>query len=178
VRAYSRDGAARAEFVGRARKALALNVEEATSVAQAVDGAGIVTLVTRATEPILESRMVAAGTHVNAVGAISPERAEFEPALLSRCVAVVADSVPQVQNLSREFTQYYGRDESKWRAVRPLSAVVAEGKGRPSAADLTLFKAMGMGISDLALGIEILRRATEQRLGREFPHPQPAKLFA
>ena len=42
----------------------------------------------------------------------------------------------------------------KWRAVRPLSAVVAEGKGRPSGADLTLFKAMGMGISDLALGIE------------------------
>ena len=45
--------------------------------------------------------------------------------------------------------------------MRPLSAVVAEGKGRPAGADLTLFKAMGMGISDLALGIEILRRAGE-----------------
>jgi ornithine cyclodeaminase len=86
--------------------------------------------------------------------------------------------VPQVQNLSSEFMQYYGRDEAKWRAVRPLSAVVSEGRGRPAGADLTLFKAMGMGISDLALGIEILRRASEQRLGREFPHPQPVKLFA
>src|SRR5216684_2777908 len=178
VRAFSRDGAARVEFVGRARKALGLNVEEASSVAQAVDGTGIVTLVTRATTPILDSGMVAAGTHVNAVGAISPERTEFEPALLSRCAAVVADSVPQVQNLSSEFMQYYGRDDAKWRAVRPLSAVVSEGRGRPAGADLTLFKAMGMGISDLALGIEILRRATEQRLGREFPHPQPVKLFA
>ena len=178
VRAFSRDGAARAAFVGHAGKALGLNVEEASSVAQAVDGAGIVTLVTRATAPILASGMVAAGAHVNAVGAIAPERTEFEPALLSRCATVVADSVPQVKNLSSEFMQYYGRDESKWRTVRPLSAVVAEGKGRPSGADLTLFKAMGMGISDLALGIEILRRATEQRLGREFPHPQPAKLFA
>jgi len=178
VRAFSRDAAARAEFVARARKALGLNVEEASSVAQAVDGAAIVTLVTRATKPILDSGMLAAGTHVNAVGAISPERTEFEPALLSRCAAVVADSVPQVQNLSSEFMQYYGRDESKWRGVRPLSAVVAEGRGRPAGADLTLFKAMGMGISDLALGIEILRRATEQRIGREFPHPQPVKLFA
>ena len=178
VRAFSRDGAARAAVVGRAGKAWGLNVEEASSVAQAVDGAGIVTLVTRATAPILASGMVAAGAHVNAVGAIAPERTEFEPALLSRCATVVADSVPQVKNLSSEFMQYYGRDESKWRTVRPLSAVVAEGKGRLSGADLTLFKAMGMGISDLALGIEILRRATEQRLGREFPHPQPAKLFA
>ena len=115
---------------------------------------------------------------MNAVGAISPERTEFEPALLDRCAAVVADSVPQVKNLSSELIAYYGRDQSRWRAVRPLSAVVAEGKGRAPGADLTLFKAMGMGISDLALGIEILRRASEQRLGREFPHPQPAKLFA
>jgi alanine dehydrogenase len=178
VRAFSRDGAARADFVARAKKALGLNVEEASSVAQAVDNAAIVTLVTRATKPILASDMLAAGTHVNAVGAISPERTEFEPTLLSRCAAVVADSVPQVQNLSSEFMQYYGRDEAKWRAVRPLSAVVSEGRGRPAGADLTLFKAMGMGISDLALGIEILRRASEQRLGREFPHPQPVKLFA
>src|SRR5262245_13353254 len=178
VRAFSRDGAARADFVARAKKALGLNVEEASSVAQAVDNAAIVTLVTRATKPILASSMLAAGTHVNAVGAISPERTEFEPALLSRCAAVVADSVPQVQNLSSEFMQYYGRDEAKWRAVRALSAVVSEGRGRSAGADLTLFKAMGMGISDLALGIEILRRASEQRLGREFPHPQPVKLFA
>ena len=110
VRAFSRDGVARAEFVGRARKALGLNVEEASSVAQAVDGAAIVTLVTRATKPILGASMPAAGTHVNAVGAISPERTEFEPALLSRCAAVVADSVPQVQSLSSEFIQYSGGD--------------------------------------------------------------------
>jgi alanine dehydrogenase len=178
VRAFSRKAAARAEFVARAKKALGLNVEEAGSVAQAVEGAAIVTLVTRAVTPVLNSSMVRAGTHVNAVGAISPERIEFEPSLLGRATAVVADSVPQVRNLSREFIEYYGADESKWRAVRPLSSVIADAKGRPSGADLTLFKAMGMGISDLALGIEILRRASEQHLGREFPHPQPAKLFA
>src|SRR5262249_61970707 len=139
---------------------------ELWGVGEGVENGGMVTLVTRAPKPILASNMLAAGTHVNAVGAISPERTEFEPALLSRCAAVVADSVPQVQNLSSEFIQYYGRDEAKWRAVRPLSAVVSEGRGRPAGADLTLFKAMGMGISDLALGIEILRRAGEQPLRR------------
>ncbi len=133
VRAFSRDGAGRSDFVARARKALGLNVEEASSVAQAVDKAAIVTLVTRATKPILTSEMLAAGTHVNAVGAISPERTEFEPALLSRCAAVVADSVPQVQNLSSEFMQYYGRDDAKWRAVRPLSAVVSKAAAGPRA---------------------------------------------
>jgi len=178
VRAFSRNEARRAEFVARARKVLALDVEEAPSVARAVQGAAIVTLVTRAVAPVLHADMVAAGTHVNAVGAISPERIEFEPALLKRCTAVVADSVPQVRQLSRELMDYYGDDEAKWRAVLPLSSVIAAGSGHPAGGDLTLFKAMGMGISDLALGIEILRRASAQQLGREIPHPQPARLFA
>ena len=108
VRAFSRNAAGRTEFVARAGKALGLNVEEASSVSQAIDGASIVTLVTRAIAPILGASMVASGTHVNAVGAISPERMEFEPALLERCAAVVVDSVPQVKNLSREFVEYYG----------------------------------------------------------------------
>jgi ornithine cyclodeaminase len=178
VRAFSRDAAKCTEFAALAAKTFGLNVEPAKSVAEAANGAAIVTLVTRATAPILNSSMVGRGTHVNAVGAITPERAEFEPALLDRCAAVVVDSVPQVKNLSREFGEYYGGDDAKWRAVRPLSAVVAEGKGRPPGADLTLFKAMGMGISDLALGIEVLRRAGQQGVGREIPHPQPARLFA
>src|SRR5207248_7955327 len=102
VRAFSRNPAGRAEFAVRASKALGLNVEEASSVAQAVESAAIVTLVTRAVVPVLESSMIRAGTHINALGASSPERMEFQPSLLERCTAVVADSVPQVKSLSRE----------------------------------------------------------------------------
>ncbi len=178
VRAFSRDAAARAQFVARARSALGLDVVEAASAAEPSKGAAIVTLVTRATAPVITSSMLAPGTHVNAVGAISPERTEFEPALLDRCAAVVADSVPQVKNSIERAHCLLRRRPVEMARSAPAVRVVAEGKGRAPGADLTLFKAMGMGISDLSLGIEILRRAGEQRLGREFPHPQPAKLFA
>jgi ornithine cyclodeaminase len=40
---------------------------------------------------------------------------------------------------------------------------------------LTLFKAMGMGLSDLALGIEILNRVRASGGGRSIPHPKPAQ---
>src|SRR5262249_14602962 len=113
--------------------------------------------------------------HINAVGAITPERMEFEPALLDRCACVVADSVPQVRKLSREFMTYFDADGRDWSVVRPLSDLVAARDGRPVRADLTLFKAMGMGISDLSLALEIYRRAGAQGLGRSFPHPVRAK---
>jgi ornithine cyclodeaminase len=34
---------------------------------------------------------------------------------------------------------------------------------------------MGMGISDLALGVELVRRARERGLGRTLPQPKKAK---
>ena len=175
VRVFGRDAEKCRTFVARARAELGLPVEGAESAAAAIEGAAIVTLVTRATEPFLFSAMVARGAHVNAVGAIVPERAEFEPALLERCAAVVADNVAQVRNLSREFQEEFGEDEQAWARVQPLSAVIAAGAKRPAGADLTLFKAMGMGISDLALGIEVYRRAAARGLGRPLPERVAAK---
>ncbi len=174
VRIFGRDAERRAAFVARVRRTLDLPAEEAVSIEAAVDGASIITLVTRATTAFLTSAMVARGAHINAVGAITPERAEFAPDLLGRCSIVAADNVAQVRNLSREFQAHYRADEAAWSRVAPLSALVAAGQGRPSGADLTMFKAMGMGISDLSLGIEIYRAAAARSLGKALPTPQRA----
>ena len=96
--------------------------------------------------------------------------------ILDRCDPIVADSVPQVQRLSREFIGYFGQGKKAWSAVTPLSAIVAGAQERPQASDLTLFKAMGMGISDLSLGIGCYRQAAEQGLGRSIPHPERARI--
>jgi ornithine cyclodeaminase len=50
--------------------------------------------------------------------------------------------------------------------------VVAARAPRAPSDDLTVFKALGMGISDLALGIELYRTALASHLGRGFEHPQ------
>jgi ornithine cyclodeaminase len=60
----------------------------------------------------------------------------------------------------------FGDDETQWARLQPLSTLVARDARRPVDADLTVFKAMGMGISDLSLGIEILRRVRAAGLGR------------
>ena len=166
VRVWSPNEAHRADFAARASRELGLAVEPAASAAAAVAEAPIVTLVTRARAPVIEAAMIMQGAHVNAVGAISPERAEFGPDLLARASRIVVDSPPQVRNLSRELIDAFGQDEARWARLEPLSKIVTAGAGRPAGADITLFKAMGMGISDLSLGIEIYRRASARGLGR------------
>jgi ornithine cyclodeaminase len=81
----------------------------------------------------------------------------------------VVDSVEGVRKLSREFIDYFDSGNSSWDSVTPLSAIIAAGKGRPEGADLTLFKAMGMGLSDLAMGAEIIARARQAGLGQVLP---------
>jgi ornithine cyclodeaminase len=69
-------------------------------------------------------------------------------------------------------TRYAARG---WDEVLPLSKLIAEGRRRSDEDDLSLFKAMGMGISDLALGAELVRRARERGLGRPLPQPKKVK---
>ncbi len=175
VRVFSPNPAHRAQFIERLTSELHVDVVDADSVAQAVDGAPIVTLVTRATQPFLTADMMARGSHINAVGAITPERAEFASEIFARCDAVVVDSVPSAQKLSRELMEYYGAGKGEWARVVALSALVANQAARRAGADLTLFKAMGMGIADLSLGIEVYNRAVRQGVGRRFEHPRRAQ---
>jgi ornithine cyclodeaminase len=118
--------------------------------------------------------MLTPGTHINTVGAIVPSRAELAGDVLARASRIVADSVPQARKLSRELMDFFRDNPAGWEGVQPLSAVVGRREGRSPAEDLTVFKALGMGISDLALGIELYRRAVAANLGRAFEHPKKA----
>lgn len=156
------------DLVGRG---FGFGVVEATSIADAVRGSSIVTLATRARTPFLDKSMLEPGTHVNAIGAITPERQEFAPDVFERAGLVAVDDPQAVQRLSREFMDYFGRPNASWNTVKPLSALVAAKAARSSTCDVSLFKAMGMGISDLALGIEVLDRALATGRGRPLDHP-------
>lgn len=169
VTVWSPTPANREALANKVQESLEIPAIAAQSLEEALNGADIVTLATRARTPFLGTNALPSGVHINAVGAITPERAEFEPAMLERSTICAADSVAQVRKLSREFQEAFKSAENAWEKLRPLSELVAKKMHRPVGADLTVFKAMGMGISDLSLGIAILRRAQEAGLGRPLP---------
>ena len=143
VRIYGRDAQRRATMARRVQDELGVEAVECSSMAEAADGAGVITTATRATEPFLRSADVVAGAHVNAIGAITPERAELAADLVDRSF-IVTDSVDSARELGAEVR---GRD------LVALSSLV--GATRPQA-DVTLFKAMGIGLADIALGRAVL----------------------
>ena len=173
LRIYSPREDSRQAFAARAREEFGIEAEVSASVSDACKGAQIVTLVTRAAQPFLTAAMLDKGAHVNAVGAIAPDREGFAQDVFARATIVAVDNLPGVQQLSREFMTRYA--SSGWDQVMPLSALIASGRRRSGADDVSLFKAMGMGISDLALGVELLKRARARGVGRAIPQPKKTK---
>lgn len=143
VRVFGRDQERREAMAMRVADEMGVEAIACGSVEEAADGAGAITTATRATEPFLRASFVSGGAHVNAIGAITPERAEIHPDLVARAF-VVTDSVDSARALAREV------DGCELVA---LSSLI--GAARPSA-DLTLFKAMGIGLADIALGRAVL----------------------
>jgi ornithine cyclodeaminase len=174
IRVFSPTAENRTKFMSRLERLFPqIALTEAGSVADAISGAPIATVVTRARTPVLSASMLAQGAHLNAVGAITPEREEFAQDVFLRASEIAVDSIESVQGLSAEFRKQFGHGD--WSRVRPLSELIAANAQRPAGADLTLFKAMGMGLSDLALGVEILKRVRTKGGGRVIPHPAPAQ---
>jgi alanine dehydrogenase len=172
IRVFSPDEGRRNRFVERLRSEFELETVAASSVREAVEGASIITLATRAKDPILSADMVERGAHINSVGAIVPSRAEVKSDVLSRSSRIVTDSVLQARKLSRELIDFLGSDDARWKTVHPLSTIVSERFPRSEADDLTLFKSLGVGISDLSLGIQLYRDAVSSQRGYKFSHPQ------
>ncbi len=174
IRVFSRRAEARAALAARIEEEIGVRAVAAASVEEAVAGAPIVTAITNATAPFLSAAMIAPGAHINAMGAILPVRVEFAQDVFARCGVIAVDTVEGVRALSAEFRERFGEDAAAWDAVRPISRLIAENARRPAGCDLTLFKAVGMGMSDLALGIEVLKRA--EAGGRGAPVPERVRV--
>jgi ornithine cyclodeaminase len=151
LRVYSPTPEKRSAFVVKARAAFQFEIVNCDSLEHAVKDAGIVTLITRAKAPFLDPSMIARGAHINAAGAILPGNAEFFQSVFERATLIVVDSVANARKGSTEFRERFGSDDKNWDSVKTLGSVLAQQPARAADVDITLFKPMGMGLSDLCV---------------------------
>src|SRR2546423_7279885 len=131
IRVFGSNAERREQFAKRVKREFEIETIAGRSVAETVTGASIITVATRATEPILAAEMIAKGAHINAIGAIVPSRAEIARDILERCGQIVVDSVPQAQKLSRELMDFFGAaNQEGWKRVSSLADLVAADESR------------------------------------------------
>ena len=139
---------------------LGFTIEVAGSVAEALDGADIVTTCTadKARATVVADELVRPGMHLNAIGGDCPGKTELDPAILDRS-AVFVEYTPQTR-IEGEIQQR-GDDF----AVTELWQVLAEqAPGRTDAEQVTVFDSVGFAIEDFSA----LRYVRDRVVGTQY----------
>lgn len=144
-----------------------LSIQAFESVQAAVAGADIICTVTAAAEPVLESRWVSDGAHVNVVGSSYAGPREIDDALVQRA-RLIADFAPGVLAQGAEFLSARAAglvDED--HLIGEIGQVFAgELAGRVATSDVTLYKSLGHVAQDLACAAFLVDRALASGDGR------------
>lgn len=168
VRIASRDPGSAAALAERAREEHRVDAVVATDVRRAVEGADLVCTLTTSRTPVLHGDWLAAGAHVNAVGACAADARELDGAAMARA------------------TVFVDSEESARRECGDLLLAIAEGAipadhlqaelgdvligrhpGRRHRDEVTVYASLGIGLEDLAVAAWLLDRAESAGIGLE-----------
>ena len=162
IRITGRDLARAREAAAELAGQLGVPVRVCDGARDAVAGADIVVTATNSPQPVLRREWLAAGTHVNAVGACVPRDREIDTTTMAEA-ALFADSRESVRNEAGDYLL-----AEKEGAVNPVRAEIGEllieaAPGRAGEDEITLFESLGLAAEDLAAASYLYEKAT--RLG-------------
>jgi ornithine cyclodeaminase len=141
-------------------------VRVAADVNEAVSAADIICTATTSFTPVFRDEAVRPGTHINAVGAFTPEMQEIplETVLRSRIVVdVVEAALHEAGDLIQPIQS--GRLDRARVQVELGQIVSGAAAGRTDEAEITFFKSVGNAIQDMIVGGLALQRAEERGVG-------------
>ena len=143
-------------------------VEVADSARDAVESADLVCTVTGASEPVLEGAWLAPGTHVNAVGACTPQARELdtEAVVRSRLYTDRRESL-FVEAGDFRIPKAEGALTDEHLVGELGELILGTVPGRGSDREITLFKSLGIAVEDLASAELVVRKARRAGIGRE-----------
>jgi alanine dehydrogenase len=149
VRVFSPNATHRTGFAQRASADLGLEAAPVADSREAVQGAEIVVLATRARQAVVAPEWIEPGTHLTTVGPKTRSAHETPPELVRAAAVVVSDSPAQASAYYEPFfTQ---------RALVHLGAVVCgDAPGRKTDSDITVYCSTGLAGSEVLMAKALL----------------------
>lgn len=142
---------------------------EASDARGAVGAADVIVTATRSATPLFDGAWVKAGTFVAAIGSSKPSAREIDDTTLARAGLIVVESLAQAQEEAGDLL-LAAQGVVDWNNVVELGDALAAGgtdRGSNSSnggavnGDITVFKSLGIGLADVALGELVTRRVLQ-----------------
>ena len=170
VRVYSRTAERADRFRAMMSSRLGVAIHAVPTVADAVRGADIINVITKAASPVLSGEWLQPGQHINAAGSNALSRRELDEAAVRRAARVIVDARGTARNECGDLLPLVERGELQWDTLPELGEVIAgRVPGRSANEEITLYESHGMAIQDIYVGAKILAIARERGVGVDLP---------
>jgi ornithine cyclodeaminase len=138
-----------------------LPAQAVTDLEAAVGSSGLIACATTATEPVVQGRWLAPGTHLDLVGGFQPTMREVDDAAMARS-RIIVDTHAGAGREAGELVQALQAGVITPQSVVGELAQLLRGEcvGRQSPQDITLFKSVGTALEDLAAARLVLQANT------------------
>jgi alanine dehydrogenase len=166
IRVYDIFEASARQLQESLQKESGIKINVVQSAREAVLGADLLVTVTTAKEPIVKKEWLQPGMHINAVGSHRPDLREIDGATLAGA-KVVVDSREAIMAECGDILLAIQEKAITAESVHAEIGEVLAGKkpGRTSSDEITLYKAVGIAIQDVATAHLVYRRALERNVG-------------
>jgi alanine dehydrogenase len=157
-----------ATYADEMSRRLSLPVRVAGTPAEAVCQADVICTATTSSSPVFEDADVRPGTHVNAIGAYTPQMQEIPAETVLRAKVVIDHREASLAEAGDLLIPLRRGLMTEAHIHAELGEIVAGLKpGRASPEELTLFKSVGVAVQDVAAASAVLEAARRLGLGAE-----------
>ncbi|MBI2833345.1 MAG: ornithine cyclodeaminase family protein [Acidobacteria bacterium] len=166
VKVFDVDAGKALDFAGWIERELNVAARPGASARETVAGSDLVVTATTSSAPVFSGEWLEEGTHVSGVGSNTPAKRELDGETFRRS-KVVVDFKDQVLEEAGDLRAAIEGGAFAADAVHAqLGEIVAGRKqGRQTAAEITLFKSVGVAIEDVATAAFVYTRAMASALG-------------
>ena len=157
-----------AAYAAEMSQQLSLPVRVAETPAEAVRQADVICTATTSTRPVFTDADVRAGTHVNAIGAYTPQMQEIPAETVLRAKVVIDHrkaSLAEAGDLLSPLRQGLMTEDHIYAELGEIAAGLKPGRTSPE--EVTLFKSVGVAVQDVAAASAVLEAARRLGLGTE-----------
>lgn len=130
---------------------------------EAVRGAAIVVTTTRSSRPVFDGAWLSPGAFVSAVGTSTPQGRELDDATMSRAARIIVEWKPQSLTEAGEIVLWPGH-ASAYNIVDLPELFRDAQSWRTDEHGITVFKSVGLGLSDVATAHLALQHARDGRV--------------
>lgn len=155
-------------FAAEMGQRLSLPVKVAATSSEAASQADVICTATTSTSPVFDDAAIRPGTHINAVGAYTPQMQEIPTETVLRAKVVIDHreaSMAEAGDLLIPLRQGRMTGEHIYAELGEIAAGLKP--GRVSSDEITLFKSVGVAIQDVAAAGAVLEAAQRMELGTE-----------